>query len=420
MNTLKPPEDDIFDVLDISNREDSYTKLIASFFESINQSEKYTLFSRLYSIKGKKFSENIPDAAIERIKWHSPLFRQAVTESERRKKPDLIIKGYRDDELRYFLLLENKILAHEGEQQTYAYTKMAQKICGENKSVYKALIFLTLNGDDPDDEQFKAISYYDLCQVIKPFIRNMSRDVTQKAIDTAMTSLVQRVEGHEKSKENAHTCQIHLLRNYRWKNALLDSIGKKLNDQKRSCELYSICKDIHISVKDAMINKFTINFNKNKWSGRKKIDKKINPTTDKPDNYAKFLDDWLLTFYIKIEFCPSVTKATSGITLFLNTKHWSKTAKVTREEKFKTAWKKINIERAIDARNKYFDKTPSVKKFLKPSNKIWQIVGGKHTIEVKNESIIEIINDKKMLDTLKSAIPLIDAMADSLGKNAHE
>ena len=112
-----PLPEDLFDILDISLREDSYTRLIKVALDRDGHARR-GLFARL----AKNTSPDV-DAVEVRFRQPFPRFKQPfpINRAASSDRPDLLLRGMRDGRDVCWIVLEAKIASGEGLQQPRRY-----------------------------------------------------------------------------------------------------------------------------------------------------------------------------------------------------------------------------------------------------------------------------------------------------------
>jgi hypothetical protein len=143
---------DVFEILGISSREDSYTDLIKNAFNDSNHME---FRRKVLTYFGQ--DESVADTAV--IKTRES-FSIDLSKGSGRKKimPDMILSL---PEQKVLLLIENKIFSSEGHQQTrdYASEEAAERIKNTYGCKNIEYYYMTLLGEDAEDKMFKPISW---------------------------------------------------------------------------------------------------------------------------------------------------------------------------------------------------------------------------------------------------------------------
>ncbi|GIM47274.1 hypothetical protein DNHGIG_28230 [Collibacillus ludicampi] len=147
-------EESIFEILGIGLREDSFTNLLSYTFETLPEF-RINLIHFLLNAKGQ-----------HSIHWKS-MTRKTVSQKNRRDIPDLIL--YSHDE-KIIIVIENKILAHEGKDQTKNYSsKEFKNKIEELLEIEEATFhyyYLTIDGEKPKSKNFKKLTYSQIVSLI--------------------------------------------------------------------------------------------------------------------------------------------------------------------------------------------------------------------------------------------------------------
>lgn len=143
---------DIFDILGVSSREDTYTDLIVNAFNE----KKHTDFR----MKTVKFfggnNECISDVFLTTRKTFK---LEGVTKIRTKLLPDIILHLPSEKKV---ILIENKIFSQEGHNQTldYASDEALKAIKNSYPDIHKIEYFyMTLHGDIAESDKFKSVSW---------------------------------------------------------------------------------------------------------------------------------------------------------------------------------------------------------------------------------------------------------------------
>jgi len=142
---------DIFDVLDVSLREDTYTRLSVAALER-SPEIRQAVFEKL---TGQK-TLDIPD---------KPLFRHGLGEDASKNLPDIFIKG-RISTGDWWLVVEVKLMSKEGYEQTARYKEECDKAQNKGQCKGYTVIYLTLDGSEPDTPGWGPLSHSDWVKLI--------------------------------------------------------------------------------------------------------------------------------------------------------------------------------------------------------------------------------------------------------------
>jgi len=141
---------DIFDILDVSLREDTYSRLIVEIL---------------------KQSPGIKAAVFEELTGHvptgdaHPTFRRGIGEKGGKHHPDIVVKCPTAEGI-WWLVIEAKVQSGEGWGQTSRYWQAVQQYRENDDICGYTLIFLTLTGEPPTDEHWQPMTHYRLAQLI--------------------------------------------------------------------------------------------------------------------------------------------------------------------------------------------------------------------------------------------------------------
>jgi len=134
---------DLFDILDVSLREDTYSRLIV---EVLRQSREIAA-GVFKALTGKTATGEIV-----------VLFREGLGEAPYRNHPDILIKCPTSDGP-WWLVIEAKVQAGEGKDQTFRYWTECEKKAQEGECVGYSLYFLTLDGEPPNDSHWYPLTH---------------------------------------------------------------------------------------------------------------------------------------------------------------------------------------------------------------------------------------------------------------------
>lgn len=143
-------EPDLFDILAISLREDSYTSLIESVFDR---------------------HRNILNDVFEKLTKHKILdvlkleFRKGWNSGASKDRPDLVIEA-RTIAGTVRLVIEVKIQSGEGTNQTVRYQMECTDAKVNRKCAEFHLVFLTLDGSGAIDGEFRSMKHVELVRMI--------------------------------------------------------------------------------------------------------------------------------------------------------------------------------------------------------------------------------------------------------------
>lgn len=149
-------DQDLFEVLQIGFREDSYTELIANVFE--NDEETALEFLR----------QSFPDAPPTAGPVSAETRVQARTASGGKIIPDLLVRCG-DEAQTELYVIEAKIEAAEGDRQTKRYLEAQEALLGRYPgSAARSIGFLTLDGRAPSCDGVKLLTYELLVDLLRP------------------------------------------------------------------------------------------------------------------------------------------------------------------------------------------------------------------------------------------------------------
>ena len=142
---------DLFDVLDISLREDSFTSLIVQALRR-HETVARGVFQRL---TGKRITGGTPQVH----------FRKPIQGRDSKNHPDIRMVAETDSGV-WWLVIESKIMAPEGYRQCECYRSQVEEASEEGKCAGATLVFLTLQGDGPGDTGWDTLRHRDLVEVM--------------------------------------------------------------------------------------------------------------------------------------------------------------------------------------------------------------------------------------------------------------
>ena len=176
---------DLFDILDVSLREDTYTSLIAHVLGGDGQLAR-RVFEELTPEAGFR-----PDHVDIHFRREAATLCTITTVAGKKDKPDLVLIGTRGTE-RWWIVIEAKVTAGEGPRQLRRY----QQICEQERNAGGiggyTLYFLTLAGLAPSESSYRAITHAELALGLigrRSAIRRRPRgaDATRKSLcDTTL------------------------------------------------------------------------------------------------------------------------------------------------------------------------------------------------------------------------------------------
>lgn len=139
---------DLFDILDISLREDSYTSLI------VHVLRRHDAVARgvFYRLTGKEVIDDNLQIC----------FRKSIPGGNH---PDIRIEAETDSG-KWWLVIESKIKASEGRWQCENYRTQCERERDEGKCTGFTLVFLTLSGFLPEDADWKKLTHGELFEIM--------------------------------------------------------------------------------------------------------------------------------------------------------------------------------------------------------------------------------------------------------------
>ena len=156
--------EDLFDILDVSLREDTYTSLIAHVLRT-DQRLAASVFTILVSRASRDFSFRPEHVAIH-FRHTLASFCGVKGAATGKDKPDLLLIGQRGDQ-RWWVVIEAKVTAGEGPQQLRRYREVCEHERAANGIAGFCLFFLTLGGGTGSDQAFRTISHGELATMIE-------------------------------------------------------------------------------------------------------------------------------------------------------------------------------------------------------------------------------------------------------------
>lgn len=207
---------DVFDILGISRKEDSYTNLVKYLFDNWN------------GFKQKFIKKFVGDKAVYKkdefeLETRNTIDLEIEVEHSRKKiVPDMIL--YSKEEI---IIIENKIFSGEGYEQTNDYSsetalkKIEQKFNIKNAKFY--FYFMTLDGIEACSSKFKPIKWSDLIINCCDDTSEIKKDPRLKIL---VDDLVQRCEQYENVLEPADNESICTYLNKRTKFITTENLFK--------------------------------------------------------------------------------------------------------------------------------------------------------------------------------------------------
>jgi hypothetical protein len=157
---------DIFDLLDVSRREDSYSSVLQQLLLHSPRLRQRML--------ARAFPRSTPALLDPIVKFRSALPHGSGV-------PDLLVVGEDASGQRWELFIENKIDARESPGQTQAYFDA----CNRRAVDRAAGIFLTLDGHPPNAcKQVVALTHAEVGEWVKESLHELSDPVLRMAADT--------------------------------------------------------------------------------------------------------------------------------------------------------------------------------------------------------------------------------------------
>jgi len=199
---------DVFDILGISTKEDSYTNLIKYLFDN------WKYFKNKFI---EKFADNTKDEFwLETRNTYNLINNNINIEIENSRKkivPDMILHSKEE-----IIIIENKIFSGEGYKQTDAYSeeKYLEKI-KEKFNIKKAkfkFYFMTLDGIKASSNNFKSLKWSEL---IRYCCDDTSEINSDKRLIILVDDLVKRCEHYENLPKPQTTESIYTYLNKRSK-----------------------------------------------------------------------------------------------------------------------------------------------------------------------------------------------------------
>lgn len=186
---------DVFDILGISRKEDSYTNLVKYLFDNWNDFKQKFI---------EKFAENTKDEFELETRNTYNLINDIDIEIEvehHRKKivPDMILHSKKE-----IIIIENKIFSGEGYRQTIEYSSKKYLEEVERKFNIKEakfnFYFMTLDGIKAYSQNFKSIKWSEL---IADCCKDTSEIKKDPRLKILVDDLVQRCKQYENIPEPA-------------------------------------------------------------------------------------------------------------------------------------------------------------------------------------------------------------------------
>lgn len=152
-------QEDIFTILDVSLREDSYTRLIKAVLDQ-DEDLRRKVFCALARRAGKHL-DSLTRVCEPRFRQQFPAGAGASGAETTKDKPDLLLCGTVNGE-QFWIVLEAKIAAGEGDGQLQRYRVICEK-CLPGRYL---LFFLTLVPMEPSTKEAQNILHGDLAGLI--------------------------------------------------------------------------------------------------------------------------------------------------------------------------------------------------------------------------------------------------------------
>ena len=152
---------DIFDILGISTREDSFTNLIAEAFNNVKHEEFRDAVCSFLS--HDEFCINNEEDCNIRTRCVFNIEKGKTTGDRSKILPDMLLISKSQNKV---VILESKIFSEEGYKQTAAYSsdiflveldEMLNREYDMLGTIQKEFYYLTLMGDSPCSERFKTL-----------------------------------------------------------------------------------------------------------------------------------------------------------------------------------------------------------------------------------------------------------------------
>lgn len=184
---------DIFDILGISTREDSFTNLIADAFNHVQHKEFRDAVCNFLS--HDEFCINNEEDCNIRTRCVFNIEKGQTTGDRSKILPDMLLISKSQNKV---VIIESKIFSEEGYKQTAAYSSeiflieldaMLNREYNMQGTIEKEFYYLTLMGDSPCSERFKTLKWTDLIiettegkQFDSPFDLLM-KDLLERAVE---------------------------------------------------------------------------------------------------------------------------------------------------------------------------------------------------------------------------------------------
>jgi hypothetical protein len=181
-------EPDIFDVLDISFREDSYTRLLVE----VLRRSRHIVAGVFKKLTGRTL---LGDAEV--------CFRRKIGPKDSRNIPDLIVKGSTSKGC-WWLVIEAKIKSGEGPKQTQRYRSECENAKERGDCSGYSPYYLTLTGATPEDSEWKPLTHARLLELVSRCDIDglLERDPVLSSPWRAYAARVRRLEGRPTPRED--------------------------------------------------------------------------------------------------------------------------------------------------------------------------------------------------------------------------
>jgi len=142
---------DIFDVLDVSRCEDTYTRLLVKVLNT-SPSIRAQTFTKL---TGKALLDDPTEAQ----------FRKGLGERKEKNRPDIVMEGNTPDG-KWCLVIEVKLMSGEGWKQTDRYLSACETLKQKGRCAGFKMVYLTLGGGNPAAEGWTIMTHLELADII--------------------------------------------------------------------------------------------------------------------------------------------------------------------------------------------------------------------------------------------------------------
>jgi hypothetical protein len=191
--TESPMPPDLFDLLDISLREDSYTALLKAAMTT-TPTVSQAVFQSLAQ-------PGLPTPRHVEVRFRREFPDGDRYKAECKDRPDLLLVGIFESGAPYWVLIESKITSGEGPGQCARYKGVCEKAARAQAISGFTLYYLTLLGRWAPMPEFIARSHTEVARQLAPLVANHTSD----AFQLAWRAYLKRLQHLEKSAPSEDT-----------------------------------------------------------------------------------------------------------------------------------------------------------------------------------------------------------------------